>query len=122
MIGIFFAYEFVETCLHLPKDGVERPLGAIVRMQMKCGGRRRGVLRCEEAKVGDSKRPQVRGNQTCPSPLTETDQKVAPAEINELTRLSCPAQIDVSRRVTGGTETNIRVWTGQGWIREAVVG
>lgn len=35
------------------------------------------------------------------------------AKIDGLRRLPCPAQSDVPRRITRGTEANIRVWDGQ---------
>ena|ERR1035437_2135452 len=72
------------------------------------------TARCD--KIWKRASPQTRGNQSRSGALTEADKKVAPAKIDGLRRIPCPVQSNVPRRVTCGTETNIRVWAGQGGV------
>jgi hypothetical protein len=38
LVRIFLRNEMVQTCLHLPQLALERPLGPVVRLQMKAAG------------------------------------------------------------------------------------
>jgi len=111
LVGIFFGDEVVEACLHLKQRGINRPLALVVRVKMKsCGVR---LARFQGSYRREPLPPQTRGNQSSPGTLAEADKKLAPAKIDGSIRLPCPFQNDVPRRVTCGTEANIRVWAGQ---------
>src|SRR5580704_5832116 len=67
------------------------------------------MARGERSGLRKSESPQSCRNQSCAGSLTEADKKVAAAEINRLSRLPCPAQSDVSQRVTCGPKLTFGV-------------
>ena len=82
-------------------------------LKVKFSSGRCVVGRTRQPQLGKSISPQSRRNENRSRALAKAHEKVASAQIDGLTRLSCPTQIDLSRCISRETETNIRVRRGQ---------
>jgi hypothetical protein len=91
-----------------------------VRLQMELRSRIYPTARCGKFRTCERESPQARGTESGSNALTEANEKVTPTKIDGCARLPCPVQSDVPRKVTCGTETNIRVSTGQGKRRNSL--
>src|SRR5580658_8486905 len=86
-------------------------------MESRSSGR--FAARQERSGTREHEPPQTLWNERRSSALAEMNKKLAPTHVNRpkisrSRRLPFHSQSDFPRRVTCGTETNIRIWAGQG--------
>src|SRR5713226_2255200 len=92
LVGVFFGEEVMETGLKFEKRGIERGLGAIVRMEVELAFGRSVVRIKRKGEIA-----QACGNQSRRGSLATPDQKVAATRvdwmrIDKMTRLLPPTQ------------------------------
>jgi hypothetical protein len=117
---VFFGDKIVEAGLRLEEQGIQRPLGSIVRTQMEFGVRRDrgGRIKVIDRREGET--AKARRNQGRRGSLAAADEKVAAAgvqwaEISRVTRLPCPTQSYAPRYLRVGPKSNSHTGGRQGW-------
>lgn len=53
LVGVFFGDELVKACLNLQQRGIERALGAVMRVEVESGGGGQRRAGCGESRVGE---------------------------------------------------------------------
>jgi hypothetical protein len=106
LVDVPLADEFVGTRVRLEENGVDRPLGSIVRMEMKLALCSECIRRDGGLGKWKTTAPQFGWKQSRGSTLAALFEKLASAKTDRVTRFLWTTQSRISRERTCGTEAN----------------